>query len=257
MLHFKTITTIVCLFFVCSGCASYVTPAAGVSLAEVSDTSLAEMYARKPASTFPANLAVMRVQDSGYYTKTNRGYGNGRYSIVTTRDVESEEDFERFGKLPLVSGVAPVGRMLLPANAQDIRDLRSPAAQLRADILLLYSIDTAFTVDGISLGPLTLVSLGLLPNKKAHVTVTVAGVLIDVRTGFVYGATEATVTEHQRATIWSSEQVIETARLKAEAAAFTSFVQDFEGLWTGMVNVHATSTPAQAPDNPGWYYTRN
>jgi hypothetical protein len=43
----------------------------------------------------------------------------------------------------------------------------------------------------------------------------------------------------------------------AEAAAFTSFVQDFEGLWTGIVNVHATSTPAQAPDNPGWYYTRN
>lgn len=257
MSQYKVITTVFFSALLCAGCASYVTPAAGVSLANVSDTSLAEMYERKPASAFPANLAVMRVQDSGYYTKTNRGYGNGRYSIVTTRDVETEQDFERFGKLPLVSGVAPVGRMLLPANAQDIRDLRSPAAQLRADILLLYSIDTAFTVDGISLGPLTLISLGLLPNKKAHVTVTVAGVLIDVRTGYVYGTTEATVTEHQRATIWSSEQVIESARLEAEAAAFTSFVQDFEGLWTGIINVHATSAPTQAPDNSGWYYTRD
>lgn len=257
MSQYKAITSVFFFALLCAGCASYVTPAGGVSLAEVSDGSLAEMYDRKPASTFPANLAVMRVQDSGYYTKTNRGYGNGRFTVVTTRDVETEEDFERFSKLPLISGVAPVGRMLLPSNALDIRDLRAPAAQLRADILLLYSIDTAFTVDGVSLGPLTLISLGLLPNKQAHVTATVAGVLIDVRTGFVYGTTEATVTKHQRATILSSEQVIETARLKAEAAAFTSFVQDFEGLWTGIVNVHATSTPAQTPDNSGWYYTRN
>lgn len=238
-----------------TGCASYVTPASGVSLAEVSDGTLAELYSRQPATAFPANLAVMRVQDSGYYTRTNRGHGHGRYSIVTTRDVETDEDFKRLNDLPLVSGVALVGRMLLPSNANNMLDLRTPAAQLRADMLLLYSIDTSFTVDGTSLGPLSLISLGLLPNKEAHVTATVAGVLIDVRSGYVYGTTEATVTEHQRATIWSSRQAIETARLTAEAGAFASFVVDFEKLWTGVLNVHATTKVVMPAKSVSWYYT--
>ena len=83
--------------------------------------------------------------------------------------------------------------------------------------------------DGVSLGPLTLISLGLLPNKQAHVTATVAGVLIDVRTGYVDGENES----------------------------YSTFVQDFEDPWTGVLNVHATSAPTQAPDASGWYYSRN
>ena len=240
----------------CAGCASYVTPAGGVSLAEVSEGSLAEIYARQPASPFPANIAVLRIQDSGYYTKTNRGHGHGRYSIVTVRDVESEASFEALGRLPLVAGVAPVGRMLAPSNARTLQDLRTPAAHLRADLLLLYSIDTGFTVDGTSLGPLSLISLGLLPNKEAHVTATVAGVLIDVRTGYVYGASEASVTKHQRATIWSSEQAVETSRLQAETEAFDSFVDDFEGMWLGVLNAYAASAPATSTSPTGWYHTR-
>lgn len=234
----------------CTGCGThYLTPAAGVSLADVSagDEDLVAHYDRRPTSPFPASVAVMRVQDSGYSTKTNRGYGYGRFCIVTTRDVESDADFAKLASLPLVAGVAPVGRLLAPSNANSIRDLRTPAAQLRADLLLLYSIDTTFSVDGQSLGPLSLISLGLLPNKEAHVTSTVAGVLVDVRTGYVYGSSEATEIESQRATIWSTEQAIESARLEAEAAAFGSFVDEFGDLWGGVVKTYAATSP-------GWYY---
>lgn len=229
------------------GCAHrYVTPSGGVTLSEFADEDLATFYAREPASPFPANLAILRVQDSGYASHTVHGYGHGRFTVVTTRDVESDEAFERIGRLALVSGVAPIGRMLLPANANTLEDLRTPAARLRTDMLVIYSIDTTFTVDGRALGPLSMISLGLLPNKKAHVTTTVAGVLLDVRTGFVYGTTEATAREEQRASIWSTELAIDTARQRAEQQAFDAFVGEFETLWNDVLDVHAAAAPRAA-----------
>lgn len=62
-----------------AGCATYTTPAGGVSMAEFADEDLQSFYEREPASPFPANLAVLRVQDAGYATKTSHGYGTGRY----------------------------------------------------------------------------------------------------------------------------------------------------------------------------------
>ena len=241
---------IVLLASVClgsAGCATYVTPGSGVSLAEIADDDLRTYYETQPSSPFPANVAIVRVQDSGYSTRTVRGYGHGRYSVVTTRDIETEEALDRISKLPLVSGVAPIGRLLLPPNASILKDLRTPAAKLRADLLLVYSVDTSFTVEGKSLGPLSAISLGFIRNKKAHVTATVAGALIDVRTGFIYGTTEASATEVQHASVWSTGVAIESSRLRAETDAFGQFVTEFQGLWKGVVDVHAATQPPSTP----------
>ena len=243
--------------FMAACAAHYVTPSGGVSMSEVSDDGLGAYYDAAPASGFPANLAIVRVQQGGYRTKTNRGYGHGRYSVVTARDIEAEAALAKFQSLPLIRGVAPVGRILIPSHVNTLRDLRSPAAQLRADLLLIYTVDTAFTVDGVSLGPLSLVSLGLLPEKKARVTATVAGVLIDVRTGYVYGTTEATAIEEQRANLWSTELVTDSARIAAEEAAFADFADGFQSFWTGVLNAYAHTAPrpvTAAPTAEGYYY---
>lgn len=243
--------------FAASGCAArYVTPAAGVSMAEFTDADLKAYYARQPASPFPSNIAVLRVQDAGYRTSTVNGYGHGRYSVVTARDVETDDAFEKVGGLPLVGSVAPVGRMLLPPDTDSIDDLRAPAARLRADMLMVYTMDTTFTVDGRSLGPLSMVSLGFIPNKRAHVTSTVSGVLIDVRTGFIYGTAEATAREEQRATMWSTRTAIDGARLRAERQAFGGFVDEFSDLWGNVLDVHAaTRQPTRREQTPaGGYY---
>lgn len=225
-----------------SGCATnYFTPGSGVSFADIAESDLQNYYDVQPAAAFPANIAIVRVQDSGYVTRTARGHGHGRFTTITTRDVEDDADLEKIVGLPLVRSVAPVGRILLPSNASTIRDLRIPAAKLRADLLLVYSIDTAFSVEGKSLGPLSLISLGLIPNKKAHVTATVAGMLVDVRTGFVYGTTESTAREEQRATIWSTELAIDTSRIRAEETAFNTFVSEFGQLWKNVVDTHAAT----------------
>lgn len=71
------------------GCSNYVTPGGGVSIMEIPDEDIKELFEREPSSSFPARLAVARIQDKGYASKTNEGYasktnegyGSGRYSI--------------------------------------------------------------------------------------------------------------------------------------------------------------------------------
>lgn len=222
-----------------SGCATYRTPAGGVDIPAMTDWDIEELLKVEPASPFPVRLAVARVQASGYISRTNRGYGEGRYSIVTTRDIESESDFERVGRLVMVGGVAPLNRLLVPTQLDTLKDLRVAAARLKTDMLLLYSLDTAFHIESTPLGPLSTITLGFLPNKEAHVTTTTSGALIDVRTGFVYGVAEATETEKQRANIWTSQDAIDESRLRAEKASFQSFLSEFEKLWKSTVEAHA------------------
>jgi len=240
------------------GCAAtYTTPAGGVSLAEeISVTDLREHFATEPASRFPANIAVARLQEGGYYSFSNRGYGNGRYSVVTTRDIEPDEAYETLEGLPLIRGVAPIGRLLLPNRLNSVDELRSPAARLKADLLLVYTVDSTFVVDGNSLDPLSAISLGFIRNREAHVTSTVAGALLDVRTGFVYGTTEATATRSKKATVWSTQQAADSSRIVAEKQAFESFIESFSSLWADVVNEHVAVIPAASKSTPepaGWY----
>ena len=76
---------------------------------------------------------------------------------------------------------------------------------------------------------------GVVSAVKAHVSTTASAALFDVRTGFVYGVAESTVVEQQRATMWSSEDAIENARLKTEAESFQKLIGEFEKLWKGVV----------------------
>jgi hypothetical protein len=219
---------------VVSGCATYQTPGSGVSIPELTSPDIAEAMARKPAASWPARMVVVRVQGPGYHTYTNRGVGEGRFSVVTTRDIETEADFARLGALPKVAALGVLNRLLLPGNLQSAADLRTAAAQLQGDIVLMYTVDTAFRTDSQQIGPLQLVSLGFFPNKKVMVTSTCAVALVDTRTGFVYGVAESTSHEDQRSDVWSTQEAIEKARARAERAAFAQVLGEIEKLWAGI-----------------------
>jgi len=241
----RLVTPLLLLSVALAGCATtarYTTPGAAVDVAALAEPEIKEAFSVEPASPFPSRVAIARVQSSGYragYGQTMRhGHGAGRYSVVTTRDVESDEDLGRIGGLPGVMAIAPVGRILLPERLESVRDLRVPAANLRADLLLIYTIDTTFVVDGTPLGPLSLITLGFIPNRVAHVTSTSSCALIDVRTGFLYGVTESTAIEEERHTRWSSRVSIENARRAAERESFVGLVDNFELLWRDVVAEH-------------------
>jgi len=230
------------LVLLSSGCASYTTPGAGVSLAGINETSIAEAFSREPAATFPANVAIARVQASGYASRSNSSYGRGGFSVVTTRDIETEEDFASISSIQGVVGVAPLTRILIPANLSTTKDLRVAAAQLKADLLVLYTIDTSFRTDVGRVGPLQTIALGFLPNRNSHVDATTSAMVVDVRSGFVFGTVESTKTESQRSDLWGTEAAIESARHSAERDSFESVVEQLRDLLNEISNQHSKSS---------------
>lgn len=223
-----------------SGCATYTTPGAGMNLNDLAtaDTDIAALLKVEPAAVFPARIAITRVQAPGYSSQSNTCYGRGRYCVVTTRDVEPEASYDRLSKLPLVSGVALVNRMLLSGNFGSAKELREAAASLKTDLLLVYSLDTSFNIENTDVGPLALISLGFLPTKKARVTATASAALFDVRTGFVYGVAEASATEAQRGSVWSSGEAVDNARKRAEMEAFQRLIGEIEKFWADVLKTH-------------------
>lgn len=231
------------LAVIVSGCASYTTPGGSVKLADLAETDINELLATKPTASFPARIAVARVQAPGYASQTGSGFGTGRYSVVTTRDVEGEENFKRMEAMPMVAGFGPLNRILLPTELDSVKALRTAAARLKADVLLIYTFDTSFRVGAQHFGPVNVIALGLLPNKEVAVTTTASAAFFDVRTEFLYGLAEASARESRYASVWSSGDAVDELRVATERKAFEALVPEIEKAWVGIVREHA-GTPA-------------
>ncbi len=129
------------------GCTSYTTPGGGAELsslteASVTDSDIQSVLDRKPASPFPARLAVVRIQAPRYRNYHLESYGYGRYSVVTTRDIESDKHFEQLNRLPMISTVVPLNQILMPEKLESDKELRAAAAHLHTDLLLVYTLNT-------------------------------------------------------------------------------------------------------------------
>jgi hypothetical protein len=237
----------VLLFVAVSGCAHYRTPGGGVSIPAITDATIAEALAREPAARFPAHIVVARVQASGYQSASGRGYGAGRYSVLTMRDIETEEDFTQLASLPGVAGVGPLNRLLLPPELQSTQELRTTAAQLRGDIVLLYTIDTAFHTENEPITPLTVVTLGAFASEKSRIVTTCAAAFIDVRTGYVYGVAEGTATDTRRSSVWNTEVAIDKARLKTEREALSAALKEIAKAWSSIYAEYSVTLAAAGP----------
>ncbi|HEY1051895.1 MAG TPA: hypothetical protein VGE39_19120, partial [Prosthecobacter sp.] len=151
----------------------------------------------------------------------------GAYSVVTKRDIEKPEDMEALQKLPGVEGVVTLNRLMLPQAMHTDEDLREAAARLQADAILLYTVDTEFKDDSV-LPPLTVLSLGILDVKRYEVNASVSAVLMDVRTGYIYGALEEGNDRTGGSFIFDGSDL---SRKKAERAAFEKLLTSFDPFW--------------------------
>lgn len=228
------------------GCHSqrYVTPGGSVKLsslanANLTDSDIQQVLNRRPASPFPVRLAIVRIQGSGYYSFGNSSYGHGHYSIVTTRDIESDEDFKKLESLPMITAVATMNQLIIPPELRSDKELRLAAATLHTDMLLVYTINTSFRVKDHEIGPLGVITLGTMPNQEAQITSTASAAVFDVRTGYTYGIAESTAKEKQLASIWATAKAIDESRIKAEKKAFKQLLDDFPLAWKGIVEQYA------------------
>jgi hypothetical protein len=243
------------------GCAnSYATPgraadlkAVGLSpeaVADATDAGIKQALEKKPLASLPTGIAVVRLQAPDYRSSTAQGFGTGRYSVVTTRDIESPDAMARLERLPKVTGIAAVNRVILPSHFDSDQELRHAAAQLHADMLLVYTLDTTFQKNDLA-EPLTLITLGISPNQKATIVTTASAVLMDTRNGYVYGVCEATARTSKMMGAWGSSDAIDETRLKVEAQAFEKLVGEFEKTWTGVVREMSPLTGASRIQGEG------
>ena len=197
-----------------------------------------ESFAAKPAAGFPAGIAAVRVQAPryrSYYTEREGGvYGQGRYSIITVKEVEDDADIQRIAKLPQVGGLITLSTLLLPAQLQSDREIREAAARLKADMVLLYTFDTSFHDNDASVA-LNVITLGLSPTRRVFVRVAASALLIDTRTGFIYAALEANEKRQVTTNAWESRESADRARRDAEKAAFKALVSEFETNWPQII----------------------
>ncbi len=211
--------------------------------------SLRELLERRPGATFPTALAVVRLQASerehhSPWARLAKQPAPARFELVTRRDVETDACLERLRALPEVRGIAAANALLLSGPIEDEVDLRKLAAQLGADVLLVYTLDTHEELDDES--PLfSFLTLGLLPTHEIEVRTTASAVRLDTRTGYCFGAAEGTAANDPHTSYWRWEEATEDARIATEREAFAKLVAGLEDTWRGLVATHAGVLPTQ------------
>ncbi|MFN0132792.1 MAG: hypothetical protein ACKVW3_09745 [Phycisphaerales bacterium] len=243
------------------GCASYVTPgrpadfrALGITPEGVrvaTDPSIEAKLARRPTAAFPTAVAAVRVQGQGYRSHRQDGFGEGRFTVLTARDAESDKTMKKLASLPMQRGLAPVNRLIVPAAIQSERDLREVAATLQADILLLYTFDTRFETETAVpiIGPIT---LGLFPTKVSKCRSTASAAFLDTRTGYIYGLAEATESRSRLSNSWNTTDALDNAREDSERAAFDKLADELIATWNGIVETYGPGGESgQGTPSPG------
>lgn len=228
-------SVIALVMLLCAGCASYVTPGGPVRLADLNPAAAADALQRQPSPPFPANLAVVRVQASEYESHSAKSIGEGPFSVVMSRELLNEQRLKNLSQWTSVDDVTTLDLQLLPSKLNSLDDLRLVAAKVQTDILLVYTVETAFLLQGKVVDPQSKISLREKPDADAQITSTTSVAFIDVRSGFTYGSTTATAKQSGLADAWASGDAVDKKRLETEQRAFTLLMTEGEKLWGGIV----------------------
>jgi len=201
-----------------------------------------EVLARRAATTtqpapvahIPARIAVARVTYRGnLFSIRHQSDKEPRLSFGAqfSRTQGAADAGARLAKLPQVAGVAPLNHLLLPDEFDDDYALRLAASRIKADLLLIYSLYSERTTDGVEFAPVTIATLGLAPDKTITVGVTATCALIDVRTGHVLGRARAKRESTELSTDWHHLDATSAALDHAEDESLERLMDQFELCW--------------------------
>ena len=195
----------------------------------------------KPVSNeemFPVNVSVARVSYSnynGYYNNYNSSQSKQNFNVITTRDIEQQEHYDKLAKLYGVDSIAPINFMMVPESCENVIDLCKASDVLNTDMLLVYTLETSNKTKAVDIGPLAAVTLGFTPNRIEYVTTTAAATLIDVRTGHVFGTFEGSWTNKHNASIWSKDEIRTNLGIDTQQKSFDILVNTVCKAWPEIV----------------------
>ena len=192
-------------------------------------------WSAQPTVQFPVTLAIAQVQSNyNYYQKTS-GYS------VQNSISEMQTSYDELLSLQGIVGVVPVSKLLVAGHHQSADALRKAASSLKAEMLYVYTLDTQFDETDWS-SALSLYSLGLSPTVTVEVMTTAMGVLIDTRTGYVYGVVEASSYKDQKAAYMTRQNAWDQCRKVTEQEAFKQMNVRFKTMWNGIISQYGQGT---------------
>jgi hypothetical protein len=112
--------------------------------------------------------------------------------------------------------------------------------------VLIYTFDDYFEDRDLA-SALTLLTIGISPNKYLTVTSTASAVLMDTRNGYIYGACESTETRNTLANCWGEPAAADALREQVEGVAFEKLCGEFQKTWGKVVKEYATPGAATKP----------
>ncbi|MDO9452153.1 MAG: hypothetical protein Q7J29_04770 [Stagnimonas sp.] len=222
----------------CVACASYRTPGGAVPLEVLNRTVAPGAEPPQPSSRFPARMAVARVQAAHYQSLTAEGQGKGALTVLPAQELLGAPQLDQLARWPAVAAAFAIEAPMLPEQPESIDDLRMAAAKGQADMLLVYTVDTAFQLKGRRYAPLAKLPLGSTPDAQDHISSQALAVFLDVRTGFVYGVVEATAQVTGLDQDWGKPERIDQKRLAAEQQAFGQLLTQAAQRWAEIVARH-------------------
>jgi hypothetical protein len=214
------------------GCSTHwITPGAGSDLARLGTANLAVAFGRKPTALFPSFMTVVRIQAPGY-----GGAGGSRRFVVLEPE---DDDVARDEDLRTMAGWEEIGRverMHAGGLSEDIDSLDALRATLDddTDLLFVHSMDTRLDrlddhEDALPAG--APFSFGPLSAAELEIAATASALIVDVRTGFVYGFSRFTSRRASSTRSWKNVEALEAARREIEREAFEGVLRASRRKW--------------------------
>lgn len=239
------------------GCSSHVVTPSGADMSRFgmiaseqerrwqSDRDVADVLDKAPLARFPSTIAIVRVQGAGPHSRSSGvSYGRGAYRVILTPTVETEKHIHAIDELDQVNGAVRLNRLVLGSNLHSDKELRTAAARLHADLTLIYTINTEWTIDDDP-KPLDTITFGFARFRNITVTSTATALLLGTHNGYVYATAEVAKDKRYKDNAWNNSEQIEEAQELLEQQAFDGLVQDFVQAWPRVLQQYAPSQGAQ------------
>lgn len=183
----------------------------------------------KPTVKFPTRLAVVKVKD---------GYG-GKLTVAPNQHVERPEYAQTISELEGLKGMVNLNNTTVGNGSVSYTSLRRSARNLGADMLGIYKFNTS-TQDTEGPAVIQFASLGFAPVNSQKSVSAVSLILMDAKTGYVYGVLEESDKSSRLSSSWTTYNARSVNELKSKQKAMDKLMKKVPTFWNRIVTKHSS-----------------